>query len=48
MPFEVVSHQSVLVDIRPLHLPGFSQRHGTTQDIQVLLQQKYTCHNKRI
>lgn len=37
------SHQSVLVDVCPLHLLGFGpgQNHRTTQDIQVLLQDKH-------
>lgn len=44
--FRIVSHQSILVDIRPLHLFGFrpSQHHGTTQDIQVFLQQQHTIN----
>lgn len=44
--FKIVSHQSILVDIRPLHLFGFrpSQHHGTTQDIQVFLQRRHTIN----
>lgn len=40
--FWAASHQRVLVDVCPLHLLGFGpgQNHRTTQDIQVLLQNK--------
>lgn len=37
-----LSHQRVLVDVRPLHLLGSGpgQRHGTTQHVQILLRQR--------
>lgn len=38
----ILSHQSILVDVCPLHLlcSWPSQHHGPAQDVQVLLQQQ--------